>query len=191
MPWYTISTAEITEGKTIDAELLNKMMLNSNQALSMLRLREAIPNPSFELATGTVPLFWEITTDSGGNASISTGCHGANSLRFSKSAAGAGGGYALSEYFPLRPSMLNTMYYTAWASSTLVVGMVRIRMYDKGLSYIASSTAFNGLNIPPTPTTASGAITTSSSIRFGRVEIGMSTASSSGTLNFDELYFVW
>lgn len=194
MPWYTITTAEIAAGKPIDAELLRKMEVNVNQAMSMLRLRECIPNPSFELATGSVPLLWEISTEGGVSASLSTGCHGAKSLMFTKPTAGGGGGRAASDYFPIRPTTpFNPIYFYAWASSTSVRGTVRLYQYDKDFRLITIATGIGDTEgtFASTPTNRNCTMTQATNVCWGRLQVGMSTASGTGTMNFDQISYPW
>ncbi len=191
MPWYTITTAEIAAGKPIDAELLGKMEKNVNQAMSMLRIRESIPNPSFEMATGAVPLYWTLATANGADASLATGCHGAKSLKFTKLTAGAGAAAAACDYFPLRPNTMNTLYLWAWASSTSVIGTIRLYSYDKNFTFVSVATGFNGSSFAATPTTKAVSMTSGTNAAWGRIELGLWTTSVTGTLYFDELYYPW
>ena len=192
MAWYEITTAEIAPRQPLDAELFKKIRSNFIVGISAIGLPQVIPNGSFEYSTGTVPSLWTISSFTGGSASISTGAHGANSLKITHpgTAAGAnyGGAAVYTDDFIAVGGTAISIQGIFWASNTAVKGGLAWRSYDKDQTIIATG-ATNHSSYTSTPTTIAILCTYTTDTRFIKVGCFSGTdGTAAGSLYFDGLY---
>ena len=195
MAWYEIEDAEINPRQPIDSELMNKYRTNLYIGLGSLGTPQVIPNGSFELATGVVPLLWETSLVGDGAATISTGAHGANSFKLSKSAGAANGAYAYTEdYIPVSATNI-TIHAIIWSTGsaascvTAVKGGIALRLYDSTYGLL-TTVSTNHSSWTSAPTTYSMVFNFSTyPARFMKVGCICGTDSTvAGGLFFDGLY---
>jgi hypothetical protein len=189
MSWYEISTSEIAPRQPLDSELFTKIRNSLMAGLSCIGLTRVIPNGSFEFTTGVVPLFWDISTHAGGSASISTGAHGAYSLRITHPGGNGNGGAEVwtQDYFPISGTALPALYFMLWASGTGVKGGIKLREYNSSYELLSTIEISNRSSFTATPTTFNGIGTIpSSNTRWGKLCCMVGTDSTvAGNMNFD------
>jgi len=191
MSWNNITTAEISPRKPLDAELFGKIRNNLITAFGFVNQSRYVPNGSFEHTTGAVPKLWDITTLTGGSASMSTGAHGAYSLRITHPGGNGNGGAEVwtSDYLPAGgASGYITLKAIVWASSTAVKGGVAIRTYDSTYGVIATAST-NHSSYISTPTTQAPVFAISTLTRWIKIGCICGTDSTvAGTINFDNIF---
>lgn len=105
-----------------------------------------VPNYSFEEATEdvNVPDNWTITTYTGGTQTLDTAeanvIHGGKSLKFTST--GSGGGFAESEFFPVRAGNLLSVLF-ALRSTATVRNVVEILWYTNAQVSISSTSIYD------------------------------------------------
>ena len=191
--WYEISTAEIAPRQPLDSELFNKIRANLQIGAGCLNSPKIIPNGSFEFTTGVVPKLWETSAVGNGAATISTGAHGANSLKLTKTTGSTSGVAVYTEdYIPVGSTSISIHGYiwSTGATSTAINGGVVVRTFTGAYVAISTiSTLHSSWSSLVTTYTMTFDIT--SAARFIKVGCVLGTnATVAGSLLFDGLYIV-
>lgn len=192
MAWYEITDAEVNPRQPIDSELMNKYRANLYIGLGSLGTPRIIPNGSFELATGVVPLLWETSFVGNGAATISTGAHGANSFKLTKTTGATSGAYAYTEdYIPVASTNI-TIHGIIWATGATVgdvKGGIVVRSYTGDYTTQATNVVYNTTGWTANPTTYSMVTTFSSLTRWIKIGCVCGTdCTVAGGMFFDGLY---
>jgi hypothetical protein len=194
MAWYEITTAEIAPRQPLDSELFNKIRTNFIAALGFVNLSRYIPNGSFEHSTNALPKLWDVTSFTGGSASISTGCHGANSLKITHPGGNGNGGAEVwsQDFIPCSGYSGNiTLRGIVWvsgATATAIKGGLAVHTYNSSYELIATHST-NHSNYTTTPTTQAPIFALSTLTRWIKVGCICGTDSTvAGSIYFDALF---
>lgn len=207
MGYTALSTVDLQAGKLVTKGLLENIKNNFDylygNAIDIAESGGLIRNGGFEVdadASGQ-PDNWDIAYHAGGGSTLVTTAttwgnpiHGAKTLAFQKPAgAGNGGGYALSDYFPITTHAVFACDFTIYANTSACHNEAGLYLYDADKTATTNITLYRTTNESIAQRRVhviAGLYGRSLSAQYGRLMLncGMTDMASSAVIYLDDVH---